>query len=327
MNGLFARALLAFLVLPGVVAFLVPLLLFEPGVLAFSNTWGVAPLGIGIVLLIACVREFYITGRGTLAPWAPPATLVSTGLYKWSRNPMYVAVFLILLGWAIGFQSWPLALYAIVVLVAFHLRVVLHEEPRLARMFGDVWIQVPGAGGAMAVGLANIQMEPTRRPFHAIISPQRAAHLGVRHSRMTEENMARTSMGVDCGNCGCALDEAPGLPNANRQPCPSCGSRARHFRVGLHSALACHSDLGMKAKRQGVKKPIIKQKVGDSLHRKSGKWFNRVRVIDREQNQYFERVTDPIDGKVIHHCAEPLSEHRGHGSAKQSTKKPADSDA
>jgi protein-S-isoprenylcysteine O-methyltransferase Ste14 len=144
MNGLFARALLAFLVLPGVVAFLVPLLLFEPGVLAFSNRWGLAPLGIGIVLLIACVREFYVTGRGTLAPWAPPATLVTAGLYKWSRNPMYVAVLLILSGWAIGFQSWPLALYAVVVLVAFHLRVVFHEEPRLARTFGDAWIQYRG---------------------------------------------------------------------------------------------------------------------------------------------------------------------------------------
>jgi protein-S-isoprenylcysteine O-methyltransferase Ste14 len=33
------------------------------------------------------------------------------------------------------------AVYAVMVLAAFHLRVVLHEEPRLARMFGDAWIQ------------------------------------------------------------------------------------------------------------------------------------------------------------------------------------------
>jgi hypothetical protein len=42
---------------------------------------------------------------------------------------------------AIGFRSWPVAVYAVMVLAAFHLRVVLHEEPRLARMFGDAWIQ------------------------------------------------------------------------------------------------------------------------------------------------------------------------------------------
>lgn len=141
MNGLFARAALAFLVLPGVVAFLVPLLLWGPGTAAFSNWWGIVPVGVGIALLFACVREFYVAGRGTLAPWAPPIALVVTGLYTWSRNPMYIAVLLILSGWAIGFRSWPLALYAGVVMVAFHLRIVLHEEPWLARTFGDNWIQ------------------------------------------------------------------------------------------------------------------------------------------------------------------------------------------
>jgi protein-S-isoprenylcysteine O-methyltransferase Ste14 len=141
MNGLFERALVAVLVLPGVVAFVVPLLLLGPGTIAFSNRWGVLPLGVGIVFLLACVREFYVAGRGTLAPWAPPTALVVTGLYKWSRNPMYVAVVLILSGWAIGFRSRPLALYTVVVLVAFHLRIALHEEPWLAQTFGDAWIQ------------------------------------------------------------------------------------------------------------------------------------------------------------------------------------------
>lgn len=141
MNGLFARAVVAFLVLPGVVAFLVPLLFWGPGTFAFSNWWGFVPLSVGIVLLLACVREFYVAGRGTLAPWAPPSALVVTGLYKWSRNPMYIAVLLILSSWAIGFRSWQLALYAVAVLVAFHLRIVLHEEPWLARTFGNSWIQ------------------------------------------------------------------------------------------------------------------------------------------------------------------------------------------
>jgi protein-S-isoprenylcysteine O-methyltransferase Ste14 len=138
MNNLFARALVAFLALPGVVAFLVPLLL-KPDTPAFSQWWGIIPLVLGTVLLLACVREFYVAGGGTLAPWAPPTTLVATGLYKWSRNPMYVAVLLILSGWAIGFQAWTVALYAVAVAVVFHLRVILHEEPWLARTFGDVW--------------------------------------------------------------------------------------------------------------------------------------------------------------------------------------------
>jgi protein-S-isoprenylcysteine O-methyltransferase Ste14 len=91
MTNLFARALVAFLALPGVVAVLVPLLL-KSDTTVFSTWWGLVPLGAGSVLLLVCVREFYFAGRGTLAPWAPPTSLVATGPYKWSRNPMYVAV-------------------------------------------------------------------------------------------------------------------------------------------------------------------------------------------------------------------------------------------
>lgn len=65
--------------------------------------------------------------------------LVTTGPYQYSRNPMYVAVMLILVGWTIGFRLRSLAVYAIAVGIAFHLRVVLYEEPRLAQAFGSGW--------------------------------------------------------------------------------------------------------------------------------------------------------------------------------------------
>jgi protein-S-isoprenylcysteine O-methyltransferase Ste14 len=141
MNGLLARAAIAFLLLPGTVAFLVPLFVLAPGGPGSFVTWlGLIPLGLGIVLLLACVREFYVAGRGTLAPWAPPQELVVTGPYRLSRNPMYVAVSLVLWGWALGFRSWPLAAYAVAIMVAFHLRIVLYEEPWLARTHREKWI-------------------------------------------------------------------------------------------------------------------------------------------------------------------------------------------
>lgn len=139
MNRLLVRAVVAFVALPGVVAFAAPLLLAMSVGSAFTDWWGSVPLGLGSVLLFACVREFYVAGRGTLAPWAPPSALVVTGPYQRTRNPMYVAVVLILLGWAVGFHSGPIAVYAVVVLVAFHLRVVLYEEPQLAKTFADDW--------------------------------------------------------------------------------------------------------------------------------------------------------------------------------------------
>jgi len=135
-----SRALLAFLALPGAVAFAAPLAIaWSAGRFGSFNWFGLAALVPGITLLLWCVREFYTVGKGTLAPWAPPRYLVSSGLYRYSRNPMYLAVTLILLGWAIGFSSAGLLVYAGVVLILFHVRVLLHEEPYLARTHREEW--------------------------------------------------------------------------------------------------------------------------------------------------------------------------------------------
>jgi protein-S-isoprenylcysteine O-methyltransferase Ste14 len=137
---MFARALLAFLALPGVVAFAVPVSwLLARGHTQLVQPFGLIPLVLGLVGLLWCVRDFYVHGKGTLAPWSPPANLVVVGLYRYTRNPMYVAVTLILLGWAVSFGLPGLYVYAIVIAVAFHLRVVLGEEPWLARTHGVQW--------------------------------------------------------------------------------------------------------------------------------------------------------------------------------------------
>lgn len=137
---LMLRAVLSFCLLPGVVAFLGPWLVLG-GRLA-GRTF--APAGAllaapGLLLLLWCVVQFYRDGRGTLAPWDPPRFLVARGPYRWSRNPMYVGVSLMLAGWAVGFRSPALAGYAGVVMAAFQVRVVYGEEPWLARTFGDAW--------------------------------------------------------------------------------------------------------------------------------------------------------------------------------------------
>jgi protein-S-isoprenylcysteine O-methyltransferase Ste14 len=131
--------LVAFLALPGVVAFVVPLAIALPA--RSVSVIGVLPLLAGCLLLGWCVREFHVAGRGTLAPWSPPQNLVVSGPYQYSRNPMYVAVLLILASWAVLFQARLLAAYALLVAIAFHLRVVFGEEPWLARMHGDDWLR------------------------------------------------------------------------------------------------------------------------------------------------------------------------------------------
>jgi protein-S-isoprenylcysteine O-methyltransferase Ste14 len=134
------RAAFAFFALPGMVAFVVPLTLaLSQHGLFRARPLGLAMLSLGLVILVWCVVEFYVSGRGTLAPWAPPQRLVTTGPYRFSRNPMYIGVALILLGWAWCFWSLLLAIYAMVVSVAFHIRVLIGEEPRLTLAFGEAW--------------------------------------------------------------------------------------------------------------------------------------------------------------------------------------------
>lgn len=137
---MFIRALFAFLALPGIVAFAIPIYwLVSSSRTELVQPLGLLPLLVGCAGLFWCVRDFYVFGKGTLAPWSPPQHLVTAGLYRYSRNPMYVSVLLILLGWAVLSGVRGLYGYAIVVGIAFHLRVVLAEEPWLARTHGAAW--------------------------------------------------------------------------------------------------------------------------------------------------------------------------------------------
>ena len=137
---MFLRALLAFLALPGIVAFAIPIYwLISTSRTGLVQPLGLLPLLVGCAGLLWCVRDFYVFGKGTLAPWSPPHRLVTAGLYRYSRNPMYVSVLLILLGWAAAFGERGLYWYTLVVAIAFHVRVVMAEEPWLRRTHAAAW--------------------------------------------------------------------------------------------------------------------------------------------------------------------------------------------
>ena len=91
----------------------------------------------GAVVLLRCVWDFFAKGRGTLAPIDPPRVLVVSGLYRFTRNPMYNGVLALILGEAWLFGSMSLLKYALLVFVLFHLFVVLYEEPALTSQFGE----------------------------------------------------------------------------------------------------------------------------------------------------------------------------------------------
>ena len=97
------RALIAFLALPGMVAGVIPAFIaaLDRGRSA-GAAYGFIVLGFGAFGLLWCVRDFFVSGSGTLAPWDPPKHLVVVGLYRFVRNPMYLCVLTVVVGWWLG---------------------------------------------------------------------------------------------------------------------------------------------------------------------------------------------------------------------------------
>jgi protein-S-isoprenylcysteine O-methyltransferase Ste14 len=133
------RSLLFLVLAPGMVAGYFPLALLRNGPRLETGlfVYLAFPLWlVGAVILLWSFWNFLIQGRGTPAPIDPPKELVATGFYRYVRNPMYVGVLAIIIGHFLWFGYWNLLIYAVIVFIAFHLFVVLYEEPTLKRNFG-----------------------------------------------------------------------------------------------------------------------------------------------------------------------------------------------
>jgi protein-S-isoprenylcysteine O-methyltransferase Ste14 len=89
----------------------------------------------GIGLLDSFVR-FAVQGLGTPAPVFPTRHLVVTGLYRFVRNPMYVAVTSLILGQALLLGNARVLEYGVFVWLLFHIFVLVYEEPTLRASFG-----------------------------------------------------------------------------------------------------------------------------------------------------------------------------------------------
>jgi protein-S-isoprenylcysteine O-methyltransferase Ste14 len=130
------------LIVPGTLIVLIPYLLtawqLRPPLLGIeaTRTLGVALIVLAAPLFFRFLSGFVREGHGTPAPIAPPEHLVVGGPFRWIRNPGYVAVVSLVAGQALLFGSGAVLAYAAFLAVAFHLFVVLYEEPTLRRQFG-----------------------------------------------------------------------------------------------------------------------------------------------------------------------------------------------
>ena len=125
---------------PGVVAGLVPWWLtgWRTGAAypAPARITGAVLTGAGAVVLLGAFAQFAIQGRGTPAPPVPTEQLVVRGLYRYVRNPMYLAVLAIITGQALLLSRPVLLGYAAAVAAAVIAFVYGYEQPTLARRYG-----------------------------------------------------------------------------------------------------------------------------------------------------------------------------------------------
>ena len=139
------KTLIFTVVVPGTVTIYVPRWLlsieqFQPSFdLGLAHYLGLVLITLGAAIYGWCACDFTFSGKGTPAPIDPPKELVVRGLYRYTRNPMYVGVLTVLLGEVLWFGSWLLAIYAGAVALLFHLFITFYEEPVLQRNFGDAY--------------------------------------------------------------------------------------------------------------------------------------------------------------------------------------------
>jgi protein-S-isoprenylcysteine O-methyltransferase Ste14 len=144
MMSLFFRNLIFTILQPGIVAILIPFLLSGKTLesafarpFAWYHILGLSIFAVGFVIMLICITSFAIRGKGTLSPADPTKKLVISGPYRFSRNPMYIGVTLMLIGDSIFFRSYVVGVYSLFVVIAFNIFILFFEEPRLQDEFGS----------------------------------------------------------------------------------------------------------------------------------------------------------------------------------------------
>lgn len=150
------RSIIFTIIIPGGVAVGIPFWLlaghrvsdFDAGLLRWL---ALLPGIAGLLLLFISVFEFLLKGGGSPAIWftrplswligKEPDQLVEGRFYRFTRNPMYLGVFLLVMGESLWFSSFRLLGYALLLFAVFHLVVKYLEEPHLRNKYGEPYLE------------------------------------------------------------------------------------------------------------------------------------------------------------------------------------------
>ena len=133
--------------------------------------------------------------------------------------------------------------------------------------------------------------------------------------------METVAQGIFCGDCGEVLP-TDWISNAKLQrSCLTCGSKQFKIVMAIEETakIEVHDQMRAKVKDHTRRsKDKLRQDViaGDDFRVSEGDYVDKLRVIDRDQKSYKEKIVDKKTGEVIRDVEHPLSDHTGHGSAK-----------
>lgn len=127
---------------------IVPIVLIKLNVLArlpifyhpLMRSLGVLIFSIGLSLTLYIAREHLLTGRVTPVAVEPPKKFIVKGLYRYTRNPMYIAILITFFGGFLILGHFLLLIYTLLAFPALHLFVIYKEEPELKRLFGKEYL-------------------------------------------------------------------------------------------------------------------------------------------------------------------------------------------
>ena len=130
---LYGAALIAALVLN----WFWPLPIFRASVVRWL---GIAVMALGLAVVLRVFRTMRAAGTN-VDPRRPTTAIVTTGLFRFSRNPIYVGLTLTYLGLTLAFNTWWGLVLLVPVLMTMHRGVVLREERYLEQTFGEQYRQ------------------------------------------------------------------------------------------------------------------------------------------------------------------------------------------
>jgi hypothetical protein len=89
------------------------------------------------------------------------------------------------------------------------------------------------------------------------------------------------------------------------------------IEIRVHEDITIREEMKARSREQGFRRYTGEIISRDEWCWDESSWVFKTRVIDTKHDWYHERVINPKTGAIIYECAEPLSVHQGHGSAKK----------